>query len=145
MAEFGFVGFQKAFNKAVPSYDETKYYFINGSKRYSGTTLHFVHGGKLVRIHMYLSQYEIDNWAAHMEEYCATGEFDFHVYHTVYKSSNDNPPKSIRYGTEVYKHPLEVDRHNQLNGHTTEWSDFMMKYRSINGDCGFTQVGKDTK
>jgi hypothetical protein len=153
MADYGFKGFEKAFTKAIPSYDETKFYFQHARKKHEGTTVCFVYEGRVLKVAMYLCDYEIEQWSAHFEEFCATGEFDMHVYHTAYKSVNDSTVphgiRSERYGTEVFKHPLEIEergyRKGYLKEHTQEWHDFMRDYRAEHGDCGFSQVGKETK
>jgi hypothetical protein len=66
MGDYNRVGFEKAFKKAVPNFDETKIHFEHKSRMMDPSKVCFVWQGKLWKCEMYKSQCEIDTWAKYI-------------------------------------------------------------------------------
>lgn len=128
-------GFEKAFKKAVPNFDERLMWFIH--KKHE-TFICFVLNNKLSKFRVYREQYKIDLWKQHFIEFFETGLFDYNGYWVFY--GNDKiAPEDI---DKVYKIPLCVDGCDEFYPHSKELGRFLCNYRIKYPTCGIKLVTK---
>ena len=129
-------GFETAFKKAVYNFDETKLFFTHSTKSYEHSIISFVLDGKLKRLHIHKSQYDIDIWKNYFIEFLKTGNFDYNAYWQLY--GNISKEESAK----IYKFPLCVKFGNDFYTNSDEMFRFLYSYRKEKGDCGMKQVAK---
>jgi hypothetical protein len=132
------VGFEKAFKKAVTNFDETKIFFSHKSKMYEPSMIEFVLDGKLKKLPMYKTQYNIEIWKNYFIEFLNTGKFDYNAYWKLYENNSINPEDI----NKIYKFPLCNTRGNEFYEHSNEVSEFLSNYRKKYKNCGIKQVPK---
>lgn len=126
MGDYNKRGFEKAFKKAVPNFDETKIWFSHKSKMYEPSLVCFVWQGKLWKRELYKNQYHIDLWANHFVDFLNTGEFDYNGYWKVYKSVQvkGGEWESEWVDDKIYKFPLCKFGDNDCYEHSKEMNEF---------------------
>ena len=127
--------FWKAFQKAVPNFDETKLWL---EKKSRDLFICFVDSGRLKRCNVGKSDYYIDLWKQHFIEFIDTGHFDWYSYNIVYDNKNINPDDIGR----VWRFPLINKFGEDTYALTDELFTFLSQYRRKYKDCGMKQVGK---
>lgn len=127
--------FWKAFQKAVPNFDETKLWL---EKKSRNLFICFVDGGKLKRCEVHKADYYIDLWKQHFIEFLDTGSFDWSSYHIVYEKSNINPADVGR----VWRFPLITRFGSDTYAITDESMQFLDEYRQRYKNCGMKHIGK---
>lgn len=134
--------FEKALIAACPNYDETKVFIIPYSKpQLNGVCVNLVADGRVLKIDMHMSQYEIDDWAGHIDAACVSGEFDWNIYYQPYPENKvDNFGKEHGYSFTV---DLELDsRNGRVSLSSSDQHLKISAYREKHGDCGFKKVKK---
>lgn len=137
--------FEKALIKACPNYDETKVFVIPYSKpSLNGVCVNLVAEGKVLKIDMYMSQYEIDEWAGHIDAACVSGEFDWKIYFLPYPEENiDDFGKENGYSLTV---DLEFNKRNgRVSMSSSDQHEKLTEYRKTYPDSGFKKVRKPLK
>lgn len=129
--------FQKAFSK-IKGYDETKVFFIGKSKpSINGLEVHFVSEGKLLKIKMYMSSFEIFNWSESFEEYFATGVFPTKFAWIYYAPEHINPNDI----NKKYYYDMIIKKGGYVDEHSEEFNNALYNYRKTYPECGIMRAG----
>lgn len=121
MSDYNKKGFEKAFRKAIPNFNELIAHFEHKSKLYEPSKVVFVWNNKLWKFEMYKSQFEIDIWGKHFVDFFISREFDYNGYWRKYttnsKGGNQTPfgpifkiPLCKKHGNDFYEHSPELDK-----------------------------------
>lgn len=127
--------FWKAFQKAVPNFDETKLWLEKKSRHFF---ICFVDSGKLKRCKVYKGDYYINLWKQHFIEFLDTGKFDWNGYHIVYGKSDINRNDIGR----VWQFPLISQFGEDTYALSNKGFEFLAKYRERYKNCGMKHIGK---
>ena len=130
--------FENAFKKDVTNFDETRIWFEHKSRMNDESNVCFITDGKLQRLPMYKSQYEIDKWKQHFIEFLDTGIFEMQAYWQVY---GDEVPNEVK--EKIWKFPLTKSYGNYFHEHSEEFSNWLTEIKKDNPwDCGVRQITK---
>lgn len=116
MKDYNKNGFQTAFKKAVPNFNETICHFEFKS-RGSEVIVVIIWKGVLWKLKIHKSQYYIDLWKNHFIDFFKTGEFDYNAYWKIYKGNGKFIEEAIykiplckKFGNDFYEHSPELDK-----------------------------------
>ena len=145
--DYGKKGFEKAFKKAVPNFNELICHFEHPSRSYEGSKIVFVWQNRLWKFKMYRHDYSINIWKDHFIEFFETGEFDYNAYWKMYDSKQIKGCESEQTWVEdiVYKVPMCSEFGNDFYEHSKELNQMRKHsyFEKVGNKYGFTTVSKE--
>ncbi len=143
MSDYNKVGFEKAFKKAIPNFNELIAHFKHKRKMYEPSKVVFIWKNTLWKFEMFKSQYEIDNWKNHFIEFFKTGEFDYNGYWKKYTTDGRGNNKKF-IDDKIYKIPLCKNYGNDFYEHSNSLQEFYStpEANGIGKQYGFEIVPK---
>lgn len=138
--KYGPKGFDKALEKALVNFNETKLFITH--TRYN-TVVKYIDGDKLYGIEMYRHSWDIERWLPHFQHYLDTGIFDTNAYWCQYTHEDGKSGERDKiYLTEPVGLPM-VLKGKIWSVHSPEMNDYMNSERSATKrDIGFEQVAR---